>query len=292
MKLSELEAANAETLAAIRSGQSSREKYPYYGYIEVDIFECPPFVMFSNGDSPTVFCILYDRSFEPQSLKTWCRLAPTATGILDIGANVGVYSLVAATLRRDIPIHAFEPNPHAYARLRVNKSVNRFENIIEHPYALSTKNEYTELSWVKKPNSPISSGAVIKSRADDTIESAPVPVKKLNGTGLAATLGPRPLIKIDVEGHEALVMTGMTEILQLGPDIIVETFDQECCDLINGALLPLGYRVYLIREQEGDLEPREKLVRATRKGTNYNQLMTLRPASEIDALMAAPAFVK
>ena len=37
------------------------------------------------------------------------------------------------------------------------------------------------------------------------------------------------------------------------PDIILETFSQEKCDAINQLILPLGYNVYLIREDTGAL---------------------------------------
>src|SRR4051812_21792583 len=110
MQLSELEAQNAATLALLRKGGQKVDfrEHPYIGFYEVDIFECPPFVMFTGNDCPRGWDILYERSFEPQSMRIWCRLARTATGILDIGAHVGVYSLAAASLRKDIKIHAFE----------------------------------------------------------------------------------------------------------------------------------------------------------------------------------------
>src|SRR6185295_692567 len=100
--------------------------------------------------------------FEPASMRLWCGLARTATGILDIGANVGIYSLAAAALRGDIPIHAFEPNPHAFARLRVNKNRNAFSNIVEHQLALGhLDGRPITLTWRTKPGNPISSGSAI-----------------------------------------------------------------------------------------------------------------------------------
>src|SRR5687767_9879995 len=121
MTLEDLEAINRATLAALRAnpGKVDPQKHPYYGYYTADIFECPPFVMFTSNDCPRAWNILYERTFEPQSMKLWCRLAREATGILDIGAHVGVYSLAAAALRKDIDVHAFEPNPYAFARLRL-----------------------------------------------------------------------------------------------------------------------------------------------------------------------------
>ena len=50
-------------------------------------------------------------AFEPHAMKVWARLCRSATGVLDIGANVGIYSLCAARLRPDLSVHAYEPNP-------------------------------------------------------------------------------------------------------------------------------------------------------------------------------------
>src|SRR5262245_20569340 len=101
----------------------------FRGFYTVDLFDCPPFQMFSNGDDPRAIEILEYKSFEPHSMRLWCRLVRDATAILDIGAHTGVYSLAAASLRKDIQIHAFEPNPYAAARLRVHKHLNGFANL-------------------------------------------------------------------------------------------------------------------------------------------------------------------
>lgn len=99
------------------------------GFYDVILFDCPSFIMFHLDDCPRARDILTHGKFEPMSMKLWCRLVKDATGILDIGAQVGVYSLAAAALRSDITIHAFEPNPDAYARLELHRRANGFGNI-------------------------------------------------------------------------------------------------------------------------------------------------------------------
>jgi hypothetical protein len=108
----------------------------FYGFYEVSCFDCPPFMMFTANDCPRAIDILKHKSFEPESMRLWCRLSRSATSILDIGAQVGIYTMAAAGLRPDIPIHAFEPNPYAYARLSVHKSINGYENIVVYRIAL------------------------------------------------------------------------------------------------------------------------------------------------------------
>jgi len=296
VKVADLETINRESLRQVEIAHASKRtdplpNPPYYGYVDVDIFECPSFVMFINNDSPVVSNILCHRRFEPTSLKLWCRLTKSATGILDIGANVGVYSLVAAALRSDVAIHAFEANPFAYARLRLHKMINNFINISEHTFAVGNENRATHFSWVVKPGGNISSGG---SAGDEVTfheaykkETILVEMHSLDGTGLAAQLGSKPLIKIDVEGGEVPVMVGMKEILALKPDIIIESFVPQSCDAINNYLMPMGYSAYLIEEEAGKVTLRDKLYPAkVAPPFNFNQLLTTRPHAEIEALMA------
>jgi FkbM family methyltransferase len=220
-------------------------------------------------------------------MKLWCRLARSATGILDIGANVGVYSLAAASLRKDIAVHAFEPNPHAYTRLRMHKLLNHYHNIAEHTFAVGDRNEYVNFSWTIKPFPQISSGGKVSSNPGKGLESVIVPMRMLDGTGIAKTLGAKPLIKIDVEGGEAGTFRGMREVLALRPDIIVETFLQESCDTINPMISELGYNVFLILEAEGKVQQLPSLTPCKISGNvNYNQLVTTRSATEIATVLA------
>ena len=288
MQLKDLEAVNAATLEALRvnPSQVNFRDHPYFGFYEVDIFECPRFLMFTNNDCPRGWDILFARRFEPHSMKLWCRLARQATGILDIGAHVGVYSLAAAALRPDLPIHAFEPNPYAYSRLRMHKLINGFENIVEHPVAVGNANQPVHFGWVKKPTLQIASGAGVGKRVGESVENTVVPMEMLDGSELAATLGDRPLVKIDVEGSEVLAIQGMQEILALKPDIILETFSQTACETINAIFQPLGYKIYKIREEAGVVEPQEMLRPASVASGDLNQLVTTRDAAEIAAALS------
>ena len=288
MLLEELEARNDETLRLLREGKGKVDpmRHPYYGYYTVDLFECPKYVMFTNHDCPRGWDILFDRHFEPQSMKIWCRLSRTATGILDIGAHVGVYSLAAAALRNDIKVHAFEPNPNAYTRLRMHKIVNGFDNIVEHWFAVGDQDGHTHFSWVKKVTLHISSGAGIGQRKGDNIETIIVPVHKLDGTKLAASVGAQPLIKVDVEGAEISTLNGMTELLALNSDIILETFNQKACDAINPILKSHGYNVFKIFERDGKTEIVDMLHPCVVASGDFNHLITRRSTDEIARLVA------
>ena len=292
MDIPDIQAINRATEAKIAARQPgdpdfAPEAVPYYGYVRLDRFECPPFVMFTNNDSPVVTHYLCSGTFEPQSLRLWCRLARAASGIVDIGANVGIYSLCAAKMRPDLPVHAFEPNPYAFARLRLNKYINELPNIVEHAEAIGMNDGIAGFGWHVKPGGNISSGAGFGGYGMEQTEKAAVRTVVLDHSGIAETLGERALIKIDVEGAESIVFNAMRNVIARKPDIILETFDRKNCDEINRSLLPLGYRVYLINEHTSQLEPRDALQPASVQAShnNFNQFITTRPAADIDALM-------
>lgn len=285
MNLAEIEAINERTMKAVRAGTADVARpdlFPFYGFYQADIFDCPAFMMFTANDCPRALEIMYARKFEMGSMKLWCRLARSATGILDIGSHVGVYALTAAALRNDIGIHAFEPNPQAYARLSLHKALNGFGNIVAHPVAVGAQDAVGNFGWMEKDIPQISSGGRLNGKG----RQIPVQVAKLDGSGLAAVLGERPLIKIDVEGGEMETFEGMKETLALKPDIILETFFPGACLYLNKRLLPMGYKVYLIRESTGSVEPRERLEARDPKGSDFNQFLSLKTADELAAIMA------
>ena len=274
--LADLAAANLATLDAIRAGAARWPVNAYYGYYTVGIFDCPPFVMFTNNDCPRAINILYQGAFEPGSMALWCRYARDATAILDVGAHVGVYALAAAALRTDIDIHAFEPNPFASARLRLHKEFNGFVNIIEHRMGVGHKNTVTTVSWGTEKHLIPSGASLAKRPGGGILEQAYIQLATLDSLDLGP-LGARGLIKIDVEGAEDLVFMGMKGHLAAKPDIILETFSQAKCDTINDLLLPLGYKAYLIHEDTRLLEPQDRLLARTTESRDFNQFLTTRP---------------
>ena len=234
--------------------------------------------MFSNGDDPCAINILHFRKFEPHSMRLWCQLAREATKILDIGANVGVYSLTAAAIRTDIPIFAFEPNPHAYGRVRINKMKNGFKNIHEVHAAVGHEDTLADFSWILRDTGQISSGGGLGTHEGrNDVERTVVRMMKIDKMPVARELGPRGLVKVDVEGAELAVFTGMREtIANHKPDIILETFHAPTCDRINDMVLPLGYSVFLI-DEAGYLTETGRLMPALRNSSNFNQFLTTRP---------------
>src|SRR5580765_5800931 len=74
-----------------------------------------------------------------QALKTLCKHGDV---VLDIGANVGSHSLpIASHVGEHGRVYAFEPVPWAIKKLKRNLALNKFDNIIIEPIALSDIDE-------------------------------------------------------------------------------------------------------------------------------------------------------
>jgi FkbM family methyltransferase len=67
--------------------------------------------------------------YEAPNCAYWIERAATAHTIFDVGANVGVYSLLAAASNPDAQIHAFEPSSDVAAALLRNVRMNHFQSI-------------------------------------------------------------------------------------------------------------------------------------------------------------------
>jgi len=131
-------------------------------------------------------CLVWIKSFSPHDV------------FFDVGANVGVYSLFAASLYPEMTIIAFEPMPANYQALKENVALNGF-NISCFQWAIGNRCGKAYLS-VPDPE-PGKSGAQM-SREKSGVR---VPIASID-----AFMETDPLhVKIDIDGQEFEVVKGM-----------------------------------------------------------------------------------
>lgn len=129
-----------------------------------------------------------------------------AGSFIDIGANQGLYSLLAGRNRGIRNIYSFEPQPNVFARLRKNIEKNGFANIESFPFAISSKAGQS-LIYVPEGHSGAATlsdrnlGA--GSRDSVTIESVD---QNFLDSRIRIDADERIAIKIDTEGHEEEVI--------------------------------------------------------------------------------------
>tara|TARA_B100000963_G_scaffold144202_1_gene125623 strand:+ start:1731 stop:2522 length:792 start_codon:yes stop_codon:yes gene_type:complete len=126
---------------------------------------------------------------------------------IDIGSNIGIYSMVMAKNHSNLTIHAFEPHKDAFKRLKENVSLNNFGNRIHlYDHALSNKNGDNFLEAKNRFGLSQSGGAKISDKGN-------IKIKYKIGDDLLKIKKEHIAIKIDTEGHELFVLHGIKDLL-------------------------------------------------------------------------------
>jgi len=126
----------------------------------------------------------------------------------DVGANIGMVSLVVASKHRraGVTVYAFEPEPANVDHLRRNIELNNASNVVVYALALGAEDETAQLFVEGETGSGRHSLVSGRESAVPSIE-----IHVVSGTRFAENSGSPPdLVKIDVEGAEMLVLRGMT----------------------------------------------------------------------------------
>lgn len=134
---------------------------------------------------------------------------------IDVGANVGIFTLVAARRVGDAGVvHSFEPVPANFSRLSENVALNGFTNVQLNEAAAGA--EPGELLFGLETEMADESGAAMSGfyTAGASLRQVAAPVVRLDDY-LAAQNDDRRvrLIKIDVEGYEPKVLEGLRQSL-------------------------------------------------------------------------------
>ncbi|GGE19895.1 FkbM family methyltransferase [Psychroflexus salis] len=169
---------------------------------------------------------------------------------IDIGANFGYYSLLAAKLNKNIKVFAFEPSPGPFVYLKENIKINKLKNIEVFKLALSDFSgllDFYEVRNRKYKNVPNLSGEHnTGSKKHLNTNKIKVKCEKLDSIFRGDDIEKIDLIKIDVEGSENQVIIGAIEIIRkVKPTIICEILEQKKAELIEKKLISLGYLIYV-----------------------------------------------
>lgn len=141
--------------------------------------------------------------------------------LFDVGANIGVYSIVAA--RHGARVLAFEPSQPARSVLMTSARLNHVEGRITClPYALSDRNATGRFT------SGLDVGNHLIQDANPTAgASTEVEVRRLDDLLAGMPEAPVPrLVKVDVEGADLDVLRGAEQtLMQTRPFLIIEVWD-------------------------------------------------------------------
>lgn len=196
----------------------------------------------SHSASAVLYCGLYDYD----EMNFVLRYLRPEDSFLDVGANVGVYTLLAASKITSGSIYSIEALPKNYERLKENIELNQFEKIKTYQLAVSDREGTIELSLNDCDSTPsiLEKNSVNKLIVKtDTLDNILPNVKNLN------------LAKMDVEGAELLALKGANSLLQDPvPVWILEIIGTSAIELVD-FLNSYGYRLYQYSADANHLYP-------------------------------------
>lgn len=186
--------------------RSRDSRLPRFGqkWVAAEIFGGARLIWLDLMDDYVSRGCLYD-AYEPTETELVRKHLKPGDVFLDVGANIGWYSLLASTIVGDGGhVYAFEPRRPTVEYLRRSVSMNRVDALVTiYDFGLDENDGEQLLAWPKNTRNPGHSALAMSPVADED-DAIPIRVRALDAVGLSKV----DFIKIDVEGAEMRVLEG------------------------------------------------------------------------------------
>lgn len=246
------------------------ERIPVKGPLEIDIRGQKLLRLETDGGDVVAGMIYWLGldGFEGASMRVFHNLLAHSRTVIDIGANTGIYALLAGLDNENRDVYAFEPMPNVFNGLQVNIAKNNLSNVHGIQSAVTNFSGHTKFYTYDSVRLPyISSTKKIHSGSREIDVAATT----LDSFVTRNNISNIDLIKIDTEGTEHLVLEGAQQMLHDNVPMII-------CEVLTGAmteeglqasLAPHNYKYFLITST--GLQQQSKIIGDHANG-NFNYL--------------------
>lgn len=236
--------------------------------------------------------IYFFGTWEPRISRFFARTLSDGDSFVDVGANIGYYSLLAANaVGPSGRVFAVEASPSIFGKLKRNVAMNGFKNIELFNVAVSDKAGLLKIYL--GPDANIGSTTTIGPLSSDHHLEAEIPASPLAAIIGEDRLLSARLIKIDVEGAEPQVIRGIAHlmhrfanetewIIEISPEAICKS--GESVDDLLAVFRSAGYKLYSIHNEysiESYLSPSNKIPLKELVGTPTEQVDIVATKREI-----------
>lgn len=220
--------------------KSAQKRWPVSGNISLD-YQGKRFLLQAKCDDGLTNRLFYEGTWaEDQQVKLFMTLSREARVIYDVGAFVGLYSILCRLENTKSDIYAFEPNPYNFNRLNRNLELNNINSVRTLELALGNESNQVDL-WVPEEalTSDVSStiGQHTTSFYDFKYKQVQVAQNSIDNLVGDKIIAPPSLMKIDAEFQELKILQGAQQTLQdYAPLLFIEIFDLEVKRIQNPKL--------------------------------------------------------
>jgi FkbM family methyltransferase len=191
-------------------------------------------------------CIIESGVFEPSSTEIVKHLVKSGDVVLDVGANIGYYSVILSKLvGEEGKVYCFEPTDHYGKVLKMNLAENNARNVEIFKVGLSNQKSEVQIQ-IGPSSATLHSPGKVPLLFTETIQ-----LISLDEWLEDRNLTKIDFIKIDIDGHEPLFLQGAWNALdRYNPTILLEVSHPhyldagftawDFYDLLKGR----GYRIY------------------------------------------------
>jgi FkbM family methyltransferase len=213
--------AGTTARAAVRALVAELETLGGRRFVERPIFDYRMLLDLQDRGISRTLLLFGERELEHKTMLE--RVLRPGMTVLDIGANIGYYALMElALIQPGGTLIAVEPSPSNVVLLKRNLALNGHAEIEVHQAAISDQAATRPffMSEMSNLNTFHNIGSGAQHLKGDTID--------VTTTTVPAVMRGRPLdlIRMDVEGHEVEVLSGLLPAVERGemrPMIIFET---------------------------------------------------------------------
>ena len=227
--------------------------YPYFAWRDYQYVAKTQFGSSMKGTTSDVIqrYIYYFGIWEPHVGAFLRARLKSGETFVDVGANVGYFTLLGAKLVGPKGrVVAIEAASTTMEQLRANVGRNRVDGIVRCVHAAASDREGTTVLYAGQTGN-LGTASIVREKGN---HAEAVPCAPLDRLLTPQEIESVRVIKIDVEGAEALVFEGMKSILaRLRPDaeivmeIIPELSGQET---VMGVFAREGWNAYALRPED------------------------------------------
>lgn len=205
---------------------------------------------------------------EKATTELFKKIVKEGDVVVDLGANIGYFTLLAAKLvGPEGKVYAFEPEPKNYYYLQKNIKLNNYNYVLAFQKAVSDRNGKTKLyicdydtghHTINKFNG-IENYSKGRTTKEKSIEIETITLDDF----LKGKVNQVDVIKMDVEGAEALALAGMDNILKKNKGIkmfveffplLIENMGNSSREFVRKILEDYKFSIYIISDDYNALK--------------------------------------